>query len=300
MNPRLLYGWQPYVSMAARRAQAARLTQRLTRSGRSLEPVKVTGRVIARSYWGRAWCDNLLAYSDFANRLPRGERYARNGSVIDLRVGPGLIEALVSGSMIYEVGIRIRPLPGGRWKTLVRRCAGSIGSVVELLRGRISQAVMEIIARPEDGLFPAPRAITMTCSCPDVAVMCKHVAAVLYGVGARLDERPELLFRLRAVDGKDLIARAGKDLPLARKGPAAAKILGEGDISAIFGLEMVEGKTPGSRAAAKKAKLRSPKPPADTKDRTAPATSRQADPRGASGGRDRANVSVRKKRAAKR
>jgi uncharacterized Zn finger protein len=58
---------------------------------------------VARTFWGEAWCENLERYSDFANRLPRGRTYVRNGSVVDLRIAPGAVTALVSGSDLYEV-----------------------------------------------------------------------------------------------------------------------------------------------------------------------------------------------------
>ena len=98
----------------------------------------------------------------------------------------------------------------------MQRLRGTINSLVELLQGRLSKGVMDRICREGDGLFPAPREIRMSCSCPDWADMCKHVAAVLYGVGARLDESPALLFKLRGVDRDDLLARAGEDGPRRR------------------------------------------------------------------------------------
>ena len=194
------YGWRPYVTVAMRRRGAAATIAKLERSGRVISPVVVEGRAIAGTFWGAAWCKNLEAYSDYANRLPRGRTYARNGSVIDLQIERGRVQALVSGSTLYDVEIDIRPLARKRWTAITSRCAGQIGSLVELLQGTISRGVMEIVTRKGEGLFPAPRDISLRCSCPDWATMCKHVAAVLYGVGARLDTRPELLFELRGVD----------------------------------------------------------------------------------------------------
>ena len=150
-------------------------------------PVVIEGRKIARSFWGKAWCDNLERYSDFANRLPRGRAYVSNGSVVDLQLAHGKIEALVSGTEIYRVKIDISVAAPTRWKAICADCAGSVGSLVELLQGKLSKHVMERVCREADGLFPGPREITMTCSCPDWAGMCKHVAATLYGVGARLE-----------------------------------------------------------------------------------------------------------------
>jgi uncharacterized Zn finger protein len=115
---------------------------------------------------------------------------------------------------------------------------------------------MERICRQKTGLFPTPDEIELSCSCPDWASMCKHVAAVLYGIGARLDEQPELLFRLRAVDEKELIAKAGKGIPLSKKGPADDKVLAPDGLSELFGLDLGTGEedaTPGPASPQKKA-----------------------------------------------
>lgn len=216
------------------------------KQGHAVSPVVIEGRTIAKTFWGKSWCDNLERYSDFANRLPRGRTYVRNGSVVDLQITPGAIHALVSGSELYEVALKVAPVSKARWKTICHDCAGAIDSLVELLQGRFSKGVMERICRQNHGLFPSPVEIKLSCSCPDWADMCKHVAAVLYGIGARLDHQPELLFRLREVDEKDLIAKAGSALPLAKQGPAAAKVLGGEDLSVIFGLDMAQSASPGT------------------------------------------------------
>src|SRR3990172_9218616 len=209
-------GWAPYVTVAERRKQAAKKVAALQKKGKAISPVRIEGRAIARTFWGKAWCDNLEAYSDFSNRLPRGRTYVRNGSVIDLQIGKGEITALVSGSSIYSVKVAIRPLERNRWKALIEACSGQIDSWVELLQGKFARGVMEIITCKQRGLFPSPKQISMDCSCPDGAIMCKHVAAVLYGVGARLDEKPELFFQLRNVDHADLITAAGAATAVTR------------------------------------------------------------------------------------
>lgn len=235
------YGWRPYVPAAARRWQAAQALARLRKKGRETSPVLIQGRKIAHTFWGQAWCENLERYSDFANRLPRGRTYVRNGSVIDLQISPGAVTSLVSGSDIYEVRIQVAALPKTRWRTICRDCTGSINSLVELLQGRLSTGVMVRICEAKTGLFPAPKEISFRCSCPDWAWMCKHVAAVLYGVGARLDEKPELLFLLRRVNQQDLIAKADTGLQPTRKRPVAGKVLDTGDLSRIFGIEIAQG-----------------------------------------------------------
>ena len=230
--------WRPYVSVAERRRQAGREMARLKKKGHPVSPVVIDGRAIARTFWGKAWCDNLERYSDFSNRLPRGRTYVRNGSVVDLQIAPGKVKAVVSGSELYEVAVKVSPVPKARWSSICTDCAGAIDSLVELLQGRFSKGVMERLCRQKTGLFPAPAEIELSCSCPDWASMCKHVAAVLYGIGARLDGQPELLFKLRKVDEKDLIAKAGRGLPLSKKGPAEDKVLAAAGLSELFGLEM--------------------------------------------------------------
>ena len=234
------YGWRPYVTAAERRRKAAREMEKLKKKGHLVSPVVIEGRTIARTFWGKAWCENLERYSDFENRLPRGRAYVRNGSVVDLQIGGGEIKALVSGSAIYKVAVKVKPVSKGRWQSLCSDCGGAIDSLVELLQGRFSHGVMERMCREKTGLFPSPDEIQLSCSCPDWASMCKHVAAVLYAIGARLDQQPELLFKLHKVDEKELIAKAGQELPLARRAPGAEKTLDSEDLAAIFGLEMAQ------------------------------------------------------------
>ena len=234
------WGWKPYVSVAERRREAAREMEKRRKQGHAVSPVIIEGRTIASTFWGKAWCDNLERYSDFANRLPRGRTYVRNGSVIDLQIASGMIHALVSGSEIYKVTVKVTPVSKARWRSICADCAGAIDSLIELLQGRFSKSLMERICRQNTGLFPSPKEIHLSCSCPDWADMCKHVAAVLYGIGARLDEQPELLFRLHEVDQAELIAKAGKGLPLAKGAPVRSKVLRGEDLAGIFGLEMAQ------------------------------------------------------------
>jgi uncharacterized Zn finger protein len=235
------YGWRPYIPVAQRRFDALREIEKRKKKGHPVSPVTIEGRTIAKTFWGKSWCDNLERYSDYANRLPRGRTYVRNGSVVDLQIRPGQIEALVSGSDLYEVTLKVDPVGKQLWKSICEDCAGAIDSLVELLQGRFSKGVMERICRQNQGLFPTPAEIKLDCSCPDWAGMCKHVAAVLYGVGARFDEQPELLFRLREVDEKELIAGAGKARPLSKRAPSSGKILDGDDLADIFGLDMAQG-----------------------------------------------------------
>ena len=232
------WGWRPYVSAAERRLKAVREMEKRRKKGLVVSPVTIEGRMIVKTFWGKSWCENLERYSDFANRLPRGRTYVRNGSVIDLQISSGEIKALVSGTDIYEVAVKVAPVTKTRWRSICQDCAGAIDSLIELLQGRLSKGVMERICQQNAGLFPSPKEIRLSCSCPDWAEMCKHVAAVLYGIGARLDQQPELLFRLHGVDEKELIAQADAAFPLAKRGPAAAKVLAGEDLPKLFGLDM--------------------------------------------------------------
>src|SRR5215203_2884805 len=233
-------GWAPYVPVAERRRRAEREMAKLRKKGYPVSPVRIEGRTIAGTFWGKAWCENLESYRDYENRLPRGRTYVRNGSVVDLQITPLEVTAMVSGSELYKVKISIKAMLRPQWQCLCRDCAGGIDSLVELLQGRFSKGVMERLCRQDNGLFPKPSEIQFSCSCPDPASMCKHVAAALYGVGSRLDEQPELLFVLRNVNEHELLASAGQDLTLARPAPSPAKVLEGGDLAAMFGLEMAE------------------------------------------------------------
>jgi uncharacterized Zn finger protein len=252
-----------YVSVAERQRRAQREVAKLRRKGDQVEPVSTQGQQLASTVWGQAWCDNLERYSDFESRLPRGRAYLRHGQVVDLRVRPGEVKALVSGTELYQVRVKVKPLPEMRWGKLVRACAGRISSVVELLRGRLSEPVMEVLCRPGEGLFPTPEEISMSCSCPDYATLCKHVAAALYGVGVRLDTAPHLLFTLRQVDGTQLIT--GAAVGLAEQGATATPTLSAGsDLGALFAIELAPpaGKSRRTGRHRKQEKAKAPRPKA--------------------------------------
>ena len=242
------YGYPPYVPVAERRKKAEKVAAKMQKKGVVLTPV-IGGRgSIAKTFWGKAWCENLECYSDYANRLPRGRTYIRNGSVIDLKIAEGKVQAQVMGSSLYQVAVSVLPVAIPQWQAISADCAGSIATLVELLQGRLSKAVMERICTPKTGLFPAPKEISFTCNCPDWADMCKHVAAVLYGIGVRLDEQPDLLFSLRRVDAKELVAQAGAGLPKNKKAPATTKVLDASLLADVFGIEMADATPPLARS----------------------------------------------------
>lgn len=236
------YGWRPYVPVGQRLANAAKRAAAMAKKqGRQPSPVKLDGKKIATTFWGKAWCDNLAAYSDYSNRLPRGATYVRNGSVVDLVIKSRLIEAIVAGSEVYTIKIEIDALAASTWQRIKKDCSASIDSLLDLLAGRFSDGVMQRLTNQKDGLFPSPREIKMKCSCPDWSDCCKHLAAVMYGIGARLDKQPELLFVLRDVDHEELVSQAvaegNLDQELSVRNDAS--LAGE-DLEAIFGIELDE------------------------------------------------------------
>lgn len=234
------YSFRPYVSVAQRRAKAAAAAKKALKGGAVFLPIAITGRTIARTFWGKSWCDHLASFSDYENRLPRGRTYVRNGSVIHLKITKGCVEAQVMGSSLYTVKVTVGPLAPDRWAAIKGECGGKIDSLVGLLQGKLSEPVMRIITDRERGLFPAPMEIRKTCSCPDSADLCKHLAAVLYGVGARLDTEPELLFLLRGADHLELIEGA-PDAPTFVTGGETG--LAADQLADVFGIEIETGVT---------------------------------------------------------
>jgi uncharacterized Zn finger protein len=245
-------GWAPYVPVAKRRANAAKKLDKLRKKGLKVQPVEIEGRKIAASFWGKGWCDHMESFSDYDNRLPRGRTYVRNGSVCHLDIQPGRVEAIVSGSELYNIAITIAPLAKRKWDSVKSSCAGQIGSLIDLLRGKLAGGVMEIVSNRETGLFPLPGEMKFTCDCPDSARMCKHIAAVLYGVGARLDHAPEKLFLLRGVNHEELVdvTQAVKN---AAGAPTSRRRIAASGLSDVFGIDMADGVDPVKPAPRKKA-----------------------------------------------
>ena len=249
--------WKPYVPVAARRAEARHQLLKLEKGGLKAQPVEIEGRKIAKSFWGAAWCDHLESFGDFANRIPRGRTYARNGSVCHLAIGKGQVIAMVSGSELYNVRVTIVPLAAQPWEKVKESCTGQVSSVLELLQGKLSASVMGIVTDQKTGLFPTPKEISFKCDCPDYAGMCKHIAAVLYGVGARLDHQPDLLFTLRGVDHQELITADVAVAGNTPKGGGRRRIASDA-LADVFGIELSEDRPtppkPATKPATKAAK----------------------------------------------
>ncbi|MFZ3207943.1 MAG: SWIM zinc finger family protein [Geobacteraceae bacterium] len=233
------YGWAPYVSVAERRAKALKQLEKMKKKGLNVQPVLLSGRKIADSFWGKGWCDHMESFSDYANRLPRGRSYVRNGSVCHLEILGGQIKAIVSGSVLYNVSITIAPLKKMKWAAVRSACTGRIGSLIDLLRGKLDRGVMEVVSDRKEGLFPLPGEMKFDCDCPDWAGMCKHVAAVLYGVGARLDHSPEMLFILRGVNHEELVDVSAAVTDVGKAGTSRRRIAATG-IADVFGIDMAE------------------------------------------------------------
>ena len=166
------------------------------------EPIIIEGRTISSSWWGKAWCDNIDIYADFDNRLPRGRNYVRSGCVVDLKIEYGVIKALVVGSRPkpYRVQIDIKPFSDNEVKAFEDKCRNNFESVEDFINGRFPDSFQEYFTSSSLNLFPKVKEMKFSCSCPDWAVLCKHVAAVLYGIGRKLDDDPMLLLRLRRID----------------------------------------------------------------------------------------------------
>jgi hypothetical protein len=224
--------WPEYVPVAERKVRAVKQVQKMAKGGHKVDPVVIEGRAIATTFWGKAWCTALEAQADLANRLPRGRSYVRHGCVIDLNLDGTSVRALVQGSELYHVALHFSPLPPARWASVVAACSGQIGSLIELLQGKISKQVLQIVADPTRGIFPRSGELRPSCSCPDSARICKHVAAVLYGIGHRLDRQPELLFPLRGVDASELL-----QIPVVTPKSSSIQVL-DGDLAEIFGVDL--------------------------------------------------------------
>lgn len=222
------------------RKNAAESVKKEKKRGNILEPVTVMGRNIVKNWWGKAWCSNLEQYADYESRIDRGKRYVRNGSVIDLKIHKGRISARVQGTRKtpYKVEIRISPLSEEKCQSIIQKCGRKIENMEELLNGNFPLEMQELF-QGKDGLFPTPREISFTCSCPDWALMCKHVAASLYGVGVRLDENPLLFFELRGIDVEkfiDVTIANRVEAMLANEGKQSSRIIEDEDITDLFGV----------------------------------------------------------------
>lgn len=254
VNEMAFYSDYPeYVTVAERRKQAEKAVEKLRKGNPDIAPVLIVGRTIAKTWWGKSWCSNLERYADYANRIDRGRSYVRHGSVLDLRLSGGSVTALVQGSSSrpYKVEMKIAPLALDTWQDMVKECTGKIDSLQELAAGKLPKSLSELFTLKGKGLFPSPKEIHFTCSCPDGARMCKHVAAVLYGIGARLDEDSALFFAMRGVKMGDLITSSivEKSRDMMEKAGSSSgrrsRRMADADLTSVFGVDIDAGRKNG-------------------------------------------------------
>ncbi|MBR4759835.1 MAG: SWIM zinc finger family protein [Lachnospiraceae bacterium] len=219
---------------------AAETAKKAKSKGKKLHPVTVSGRAITNSFWGKSWCENLESYADYESRLDRGKRYLRTGAVVDLQIQKGRVSAKVQGrrKTPYKVEITISPIDERRCQKIMSKCSENISCLDELLKGDFPEELEEVFLG-SDGLFPSPKQISFSCSCPDWAIMCKHVAAVLYGIGVRFDEDPLLFFELRGIDVDrfvDVTLANSVESMLANVNVESPRIIATDDWEKVFGL----------------------------------------------------------------
>jgi len=233
------YGYYSTPSVGEQKRQAEKRLAKLRKKDPEIQPIAIEGNKIANTWWGMAWCKNLERYADYENRIGRGRSYVKNGLVLDLRIFEGVIHAQVSGSGVYKIRIKIDKLPEKKWKLIARQCANRIDSLAALAEGKFPEEFGESFMQQGSGLFPSPKEIHMDCDCPDWANMCKHIAAALYGVGAKLDTDPLLFFTLRSIDPASLIKKSVDEkmknlLKNAKK--KSKRVIDEKDVGRIFGV----------------------------------------------------------------
>lgn len=259
----------PYVSKAEKQRLAQKSIEKLKKDNPDLSPVIIKGRTYATTWWGKAWNDNLTRYADFSNRVGRGRSYVANGAVLDLQIKEGEINSLVQGSSSspYKIVIKITELTDSIWENIKKSCSNKLSSLSELLTGKLPKDVGEIFTAVGSGLFPEARSMKFSCSCPDGAHMCKHVAATLYGVGSRLDQDPSLLFKLRKVNMKDLIQETlvGVKDQLKQKAEDTitavkkSRIISDTNVGELFGIDMANSSNTASTAINSTANARNKK-----------------------------------------
>lgn len=236
-----MWEYPRYVSVGEKKANAVKQIAKLRKKNINLKPITVQGNKLAKTWWGNAWNKNLESYADYSNRIARGRSYVKNGFVLDLQIEKGLVNALVmgTGSKPYSITVIIEPLKTSRWDTIVKACGNKIGSIEELAEGKFPKELESIFSLKGEGLFPSPNEIKFSCSCPDYAYMCKHVAAVLYGIGTRFDEDPVLFFTLRGIDVEKLLKKSVEEKMksmLKNSDKKTGRVLEDVDVGKLFGV----------------------------------------------------------------
>ncbi|WP_129596215.1 SWIM zinc finger family protein [Anaerophilus nitritogenes] len=235
------YGFGEYITVAKKKENAQKSIEKLRKKNPNISPVIINGNAIAKKWWGKAWNTNLESYADLKNRIGRGRSYVRHGAVLDLQIKTGQVEALVQGSSSkpYSVLIQIDELDQGKWTRVIEICNHRIDTMETLIAGEFPKEFDELFKESKNGLFPSLKEIHFQCSCPDSAVVCKHIAAVLYGIGARLDNDPILFFKLRNIDFESLLKKSIEEKMksmLQNADKNSKRVIDEDEVFDLFGI----------------------------------------------------------------
>ena len=232
-----MWGFREYVSVGEKRKKAEREIAKRKKKDPDIAPVVIEGKKIAKTWWGKAWTGKMESYADYSNRIGRGSAYVKNGFVIDLRIAEGEVSSVVMGSSAYKVKVSIAPIGKKKWEKLAAGYGRRIDSLGALMEGHFPKELEAGLLDSE--LFPSPKEIKFSCSCPDWAYMCKHVAATLYAVGARFDQDPMLFFSLRGIDVTMLIKKSIDEKMksmLANAKKKSPRVIKDADIGELFGI----------------------------------------------------------------
>mgnify|MGYP002856125409 CR=1 FL=1 len=217
--------------------------QRIAKRHKEYNPVIIEkgARTICKSWWGKAWCQNLERYADWENRIARGKDYVKHNTLVDLQINGGKISAKVQGAAWspYEINIMIDPISEKQCQEISKEAAGEIKDIESLIAGKFPKNLKDLFFK-EEGLFPSPKEIHFGCSCPDYAKMCKHIVAALYGIGVRLDSNPLYFFQMRGIDVDLFIAKVvgdGVESMLENANVKSERIIQNADLLRIFSVE---------------------------------------------------------------
>ncbi len=199
----------------------------LQAGGEELTPVVNTTRKLAGNFWGSAWMKHLAHCESGGMCLAPGRTLLRHGCVLDVRIAPCSIRALISAEELYEVNLQLAPLDSEQQEQLAASCGRHIDSLLSLLEGKVDAAVLRHLCHPETGLLPTPADWRMHCTCPDWAEPCPHAAAAIYAAGCLIDATPALLFTLRGIEPHTLLSA-----------PQESIELDTGKLSSIFGIDL--------------------------------------------------------------
>ncbi len=235
------YDYGYYETKAEKRRRIGEKLERLRKTDPNIAPLTIEGNTLAKSWWGKAWGKNLESYADYKSRLSRGKNYVKQGAILDLKIEEGKVNSKISGSgsKIYDCEIHIERLSDERLKKILEHCQNKISTLDALLTGDFSEELLELFQDKSYGLFPSPDEISFRCDCPDVANICKHVAATLYAIGTKFDDDPMFFFELRQIESENLIQKSVEkklENMLEHVGKKTSRTMDASKISDVFGL----------------------------------------------------------------